>query len=78
MEALKEMGLLTLILLVVYLLANLIIRIYWKWRLRQYDKASADYQRGVEKHQLSDMRMSTYPDPPPKRKASNGSRIEVY
>ena len=51
MEALKEMGLLALILLVVYLLANLIIYIYWKWGLRQYDKASADYQRGVEEHQ---------------------------
>ena len=51
MGELKEMGLLTLILLVVYLLANLIIRIYWKWRLRQYDKASADYQRAVEEHQ---------------------------
>ena len=51
MEALKETGLLAIILLVVYLLANLIIHIYWKWRLRQYDKASADYQRGVEEHQ---------------------------
>ena len=51
MEALKEMGLLTLILLVVFLTVNILIHIYWKWRLRQYDKASADYQRGVEEHQ---------------------------
>ena len=51
MEALKEMGLLALILLVVFLTVNILIYIYWKWRLRQYDKASADYQRGVEEHQ---------------------------
>ena len=51
MEALKEMGLLALILLAVFLISNIIIHIYWKWRLRQYDKASADYQRGVEELQ---------------------------
>ena len=51
MEALKEMGLIALILLAVFLTVNIIIHIYWKWRLRQYDKASADYQRGVEEHQ---------------------------
>ena len=51
MEVLKEMGLLALILLVVFLTVNILIHIYWKWRLRQYDKASADYQRGVEEHQ---------------------------
>ena len=51
MEALKEMGLLAIILSVVYLLANLIIHIYWKWRLRQYGKASEDYVRAVEEHQ---------------------------
>ena len=51
MEVLKEMGLIALILLAVFLISNIIIHIYWKWRLRQYDKASADYQRGVEEHQ---------------------------
>ena len=51
MEALKEMGLIALILLAVFLTVNIIIHIYWKWRLRQCDKASADYQRGVEEHQ---------------------------
>ena len=51
MEVLKEMGLIALILLAVFLTVNIIIHIYWKWRLRQYDKASADYQRGVEEHQ---------------------------
>ena len=51
MELLKEMGLIALILLAVFLTVNIIIHIYWKWRLRQYDKASADYQRGVEEHQ---------------------------
>ena len=51
MEVLKEMGLLALILLVVFLTVNILIHIYWKWRLRQYDKASADYQRGVEERQ---------------------------
>lgn len=52
MEVLKEMGLIALILLAVFLTVNIIIHIYWKWRLRQYNKASADYQsRGVEEHQ---------------------------
>ena len=51
MEALKEMGFIALILLAVFLTVNILIRIYWKWRLRQYDKASADYQRAVEEHQ---------------------------
>ena len=51
MGVLKEMGLIALILLAVFLTVNIIIHIYWKWRLRQYDKASADYQRGVEEHQ---------------------------
>ena len=51
MEVLKEMGLIALILLAVFLTVNIIIHIYWKWRLRQYDKASADYQRGVEEYQ---------------------------
>ena len=51
MEVLKEMGLIALILLAVFLTVNIIIHIYWKWRLRQHNKASADYQRGVEEHQ---------------------------
>ena len=51
MEALKEMGFIALILLAVFLTVNILIRIYWKWRLRQYGKASEDYVRAVEEHQ---------------------------
>ena len=61
MEVLKEMGLIALILLAVFLTVNIIIHIYWKWRLRQYDKASADCQRGVEEHQAK-MRKESEPD----------------
>ncbi len=50
MEALKEMGLLALILLVVFLISNIVVYLYWKWGLRQYDKASADYFKEVEEY----------------------------
>ena len=51
MDILFEWGILSLVGLLIYGVLSVLVHIYWKWRLRQYDKASADYQRGVEEHQ---------------------------
>ena len=51
MEVSKGTGLVALIQLAVFVIANILVGLYRRWQNRKYDKASADYQRGVEEHQ---------------------------
>lgn len=53
MEALKEIGFIAAILVVVYFLTMVAVHLYWKWRLRRYDKACEKYAREVEAHQAN-------------------------
>ena len=72
MDTLFGWGILSIVGLLIYGVLRVLVH-SWRVAAKNYDKKlSEDYVRAVEKHQLSDMRMSTYPDPPPKRKASNG------
>ena len=68
MDILFEWGILSLVGLLIYGVLMVLVH-SWRLAAKNYDKKlSEDYVRSVEKHQLSDMGMSTYPDPPPKRK----------
>ena len=61
-------GILSLVGLLIYGVLRVLVH-SCRLAAKNYDKKlSEDYVRAVEKHQLSDMRMSTYTDPPPKRK----------
>ena len=64
METLKEIFMIGLVLAVVFAIAHLLVGLYWRWQNRKGAKISEDYRKAVEKHQLSDMKMSTYPDLP--------------
>lgn len=71
MDTLFEWGILSLVGLLIYRVLRVLVHL-WREATKNYDKKlSEDYVRAVERHQLSNMRMSTYPDPPPKRKAYN-------
>lgn len=78
MHILFEWGILGLLGLLIYGVLRVLVH-SWRKAVKNYNKKlSEDYVRAVENHQLSDMRMSTYPDPPPKRKFDRDSISPSY
>lgn len=64
METLTVLGFIAAMAVLLFLVLRL-ARNYFLGAYRRHDeKLAEDYRKAVEKHQLSDMKMSTYPDPP--------------
>lgn len=61
MEALKEIFMIGLVLAVVFVLAHILVGLYWRWQNRKDAKISEDYRKAVEKHQLSESKEYAMP-----------------